>query len=280
MLIPSANEQDMRPSRNSILTLIARFNPFLYPKRVKTILSSRRLFFITGMGRSGSVFLSDLLNVPGADVYHETHADFKALVDAYWNPANANEYIDGMRGRVIASRILSTQCEIYGEVNGLLRFHVNALRRFENATILHLVRDGRLVVRSGMNRKAFTPTDSNVTGRIEPWADDPYRERWPAMDRFEKVCWYWASTVRYLIQLQVPVVRFEDVISTYEQFDRQLLQPLQVTVSYEHWQAEKSRPKNSNTENAFPVWRDWSADQKRQFLDICGDVMSTLGYEI
>jgi len=172
----------MTETMNSIFTLIAKFSPFLSPKRVRTLLSSCRLFFITGMGRSGSFFLADLLNSPGVAVYHETHTDYKALVDAYWNPANAIEYIDGMRSRVIASRILAAKCEVYGEVNGLLRFHVNALRRFENATILHLVRDGRLVVRSGMNRKAFTPTDSNVTGRIEPWADDPYRERWPLPD--------------------------------------------------------------------------------------------------
>ncbi|GJQ48164.1 MAG: hypothetical protein HKUEN01_05500 [Candidatus Kuenenia stuttgartiensis] len=100
------------------------------------------------------------------------------------------------------------------------------------------------------------------------------------MDRFEKICWYWASTVRYLMQLQVPVVRLEDVIGSYEQFNHQLLQPLQVTVSHERWQTEKDKSKNSNVSNTFPAWKDWSAEQKRQFTFICGDEMNALGYEI
>jgi hypothetical protein len=270
----------MRLSRKMIPILLAQYNPFLSRKRVRTTLSGCRLFFITGMGRSGSVFLANLLNSPGSAVYHETLTDFQALVDAYWDPASANAYIDGTRSRVIASRILKAKCNSYGEVNSLLRFHVNALRRFQNATVMHLVRDGRMVVRSLMNRPVFTSADKNGTQQMSPKKDDPVLERWPTMDRFEKVCWYWASTVRYLQQLEVPFIRFEDILGSYDQFEGQVLRPLSLPFPYERWRNEIDRPKNPSVENAFPSWQEWTAGQKRQFMDLCGDVMNTLGYGI
>jgi hypothetical protein len=251
-----------------------------FPDKVDAILSRCRLFFITGMGRSGTAFLANLLDdVPGASVYHENHKDFNALIDAYLNPVRAEKYLDGIRGRIIASRILHSKCEIYGEVNSLLRYHVVPLQNRVNVTLLHLVRDGRMVVRSAMGRKTFTSADKNHTGRLMPLADDPYRERWRVMDRFEKICWYWASTIKYLLQQSLPVVRFEDVLGSYELFHRQLLDPLKIEISYERWQLERDKPQNASHHNTFPAWKDWTKDQQDQFHEICGDVMGLLGYE-
>ncbi len=252
----------------------------LRPGTVRATLRRTRLFFIVGMGRSGTRWLSDLFDLAeGCAAYHEAPGDRDALVRAYWSPRQARRYLRGRRERLIASRILRRGCHTYGEVNSLLRHHVDALWERWQPTILHLVRDGRAVVRSIINRTAFTPADRDHTGRLAPRPDDPWWERWPQMGRFERVCWYWASTNRYLMERHLPVVRFEDILHAYEALSSQILEPLGIALPVQIWQEHVRQPQNISRQRHFPPWEEWSSQQKRQFQEICGDVMQALGYE-
>lgn len=258
--------------------LFRRFLLSFSPARVKSTLANTRLFFIVGMGRSGTRFLSNLLNeVPKCTAYHETPSDRHALVDAYWNPDKAKKYLDS-RERLAAARIIRSRCQIYGEVNSYLRHHVDALQVRWQPTILHLVRDGRSVVRSLMNRTSFSPADKNHTGRLSPRPDDPLADQWPDMDRFARVCWYWAYTNQYLLERKLSIVRLEDIISSYDQFVQQVLQPLDIDLPLAIWNEEVLKPRNVSKDTSFTAWEDWTREQKRQFEAICGAVMSDLGY--
>jgi hypothetical protein len=182
-------------------------------------LANTRLFFIVGMGRSGTVFLSHLLNkAPKCAVYHEIPSDRNALVDAYWDPDKVEKYLCGSRERFVAARIIRSRCQIYGEVNSYLRHHVDALQARWQPPVLHLVRDGHSLVRSLMNRTAFPPADKDHTGRLAPHLNDPLADQWPDMDRFARVCWHWSYTNQYLLERKLPIVRFEYITSSYEQF--------------------------------------------------------------
>lgn len=258
-----------------------RHSFILSRKKTDQLLSSCRFFFITGMGRSGTTFLVNLLNnVQGTSVYHEVYPDFDALIDAYYDPDEAYNYFNYRRKKIIAARINKINCQIYGEVNSLLRYHVDVLSKFNNVRLFHLVRDGRSVVQSIMNRTAFTSDDEKITGKIKPKKNDPYYKVWPEMSRFEKVCWYWADTCSFLLQKSLPTVRFDDIIQSYEQFESQLLNPLQINFSYDLWQTERHKPKNVNQKYTFPGWEDWNNWHKDRFLKICGVVMSKLNYKI
>lgn len=251
------------------------------PDRIETILSDTKLFFIVGMGRSGTDFLSHLLNkVPFCVVYHETRSDRKALIDAYWSSDKSIKYLSGSRKHLLAARILENKAQIYGEVNSYLRYHVDAFQDIWDPVILHLVRDGRMVVRSIMNRKSFTADDKKHTGNLYPLPDDPYFEKWDKMDRFARVCWYWASTNRYLLDRHLPVVRLEDIITSYELFSDQVLLPLGLNLSFELWSQQITKPRNVGQDNSFPVWDEWTVKQRKVFTDICGPVMTDLGYAI
>jgi len=251
------------------------------PDRIEAILSDTKLFFIVGMGRSGTDFLSHLLNkVPFCVVYHETRSDRKALIDAYWSPDKSIKYLSGSRKRLLAARILENEVQIYGEVNSYLRYHVDTLQDIWDPVILHLVRDGKMVVRSIMNRKSFTSDDKKHTGNLYPLPNDPYIEGWDKMDRFARVCWYWASTNRYLLDRHLPVVRLEDIITSYELFSNQILLPLGLNLPFEFWAQQVTKPTNVGQDNNFPAWEDWTAKQRKVFMDICGPVMADLGYVI
>ena len=259
--------------------LVRYFLLHFNPGRVNSVLAHTNLFFVVGMGRSGTVFLSRLLSrASRCSVYHETIRDRNALVDAYWYPDRAEGYLAGYRARLIAARILQDQSQVYGEVNSYLRFHVEALRALWNPRILHLVRDGRAVVRSLMNRVAFASADLDHTGRLGPRPDDPYANEWPQMNRFSRVCWYWAATNRSLTEHHLPIVRLEDIIGSYEAFDEQFLRPLGIHLAPGIWREQILKPQNVGKTSTFPAWEDWTDEQKCQFEAICGPVMSDLGY--
>jgi hypothetical protein len=252
-----------------------------FPRRINELLAATRLFFIVGMGRSGTKFLSLLLDrIPGCSVYHEVESDRDALIDAYWYPEKAGRYIDTRRNRLIAARILRDRAKTYGEVNSYLRFHVDALRSRGSLKILHLVRDGRAVVQSLMNRNSFKRKDENHTGRIFPKEGDRFASEWSNMNRFARTCWYWSSTNKYLMERNLPIVRFEDIIESYDQFDLQVLQSLNLKISYDIWCAQVQRPRNVSKTINFPDWEEWEVTKKNLFKDICGDTMTTLGYEL
>lgn len=253
---------------------------FFRPRRAEMELASKRLFFILSLGRSGTTFLAHVLNKQALSaVYHEMYRDRDALVEAFWNPQKATEYLSGSRQRLIAARIINSQCEVYGEVNSYLRYHVDALQQVWQPTILHLVRDGRDVVRSIMMRPAFTEEDRHHTGRLRPRNGEPFADEWLEMDRFARVCWYWAHANRHLLKHRLPLVRLEDILSSYALFEAQVLSPLELTLSSEIWETEVGQPKNVSSKKSFPRWEAWSARRKVQFDNICGSTMHELGYE-
>ena len=129
------------------------------PHHIDEWAKSTRLFFVLGMGRSGTSFFANLLDSdPHSYVVHEpVQRDFSAYQDAFHSPEKADLYIRRFRGKEMFLRASGRGVSTYGEVNSTMRRHVHALRRiFPNARYLHLVRDGRDVVRSMMARATMT----------------------------------------------------------------------------------------------------------------------------
>ncbi len=247
---------------------------------VRNTLDRTRMFFVVALGRSGTTFLADLLGrAEGCAVFHETPGDEDALADAFFRPESAADFLGGARERLLAARIQSHKCTVYGEVNSYLRYHVTALQERWAPTLLHLIRDGRPVVRSIMNRRAFTPADS-FTSNVRPRPDDPLAPEWDSLDRFGRVCWYWASTNRDLLAHGLPMARFEEIVGSYEAFVEQVAERLDIDVPEDVWAHQANRPKNPSKNTSFPGWDAWTDTQKEQFVRICGPVMEQAGYAI
>lgn len=240
------------------------------------------LFFVLGIGRSGSMFLAHLLNhAPGAEVRHEpVLVDFAAYTRAYFDEDAARRYLREFRKREIFLRLCDQDVRVYGEVNTNLRRHCKALRReFPDSTLFHLVRDGRDVVRSMMSRRTFKPWDP-VTSLIHPKEDDPWSSTWPRMSRFERCCWYWMVENRYLRTCTDRTVRFEGLLSDYDYLRRNLLDPINLHVAQGQWRSAVKRPENKTERYRIPHWSHWDADTKDVFERICGKEMRRNGYEI
>ena len=150
---------------------------------------SQRIFFILAIGRSGTKFLANLLNqAPGALVVHEPiETDFRAYQVAFHNPEKSKDHTQSFRSKEIYLRVRKKKILTYGEMNSLLRRHVTALRdAFVNSQFIHLIRDGRDVIRSMTARKTMTAEDLN-TRDIYPKERDPWKLKWSTMSRFKKL---------------------------------------------------------------------------------------------
>jgi hypothetical protein len=237
-------------------------------------------FFILALGRSGTAFLANLLNrAHGAHVYHEpAFEDFDAVVRAFYSPHAAERYMQRFRKKEIFLRMRHTPPGVYGEVNSGLRRHAEAIRTiFPKAALVHLVRDGRDVVRSMMSRRTMTIRDP-FTSRIHPTGQDPWRTHWNKMDRFSRICWFWQAENSYLRTIVGKTVQFEKILSSYEYFYNAILTPCQIFIDKKEWEIAVASPNNRTSTFKMQNWDTWTPKQQEVFREICGDEMAKCGY--
>ncbi|MEW5723651.1 MAG: hypothetical protein AB1896_11130 [Thermodesulfobacteriota bacterium] len=161
-----------------------------------------------------------------------------------------------------------------------------------------VVRDGRDWVRSWMNWGAKGGLYSkNLVQRMisHRWPracdipDNPYRDLWPAMSWFERLCWAW----RYLNEFGIraagknpsaQVVRFEDLFNQ-EDGDLRLNKFVLWMTSFAGSGPIEVRPaggwaekKIHGSSGGFPGYARWTDRQREVFLEICGPLMRELNY--
>lgn len=251
--------------------------------RVKKWFDRTNTFFILAIGRSGTAFLADLLNqANGSAVYHEpVDADRRAYPQAFHNSKKALEYVRSFRKKEMYLRA-GDRMDIttYGEVNSWLRRHAQAIKEsFPNATLIHLIRDGRHVVRSMMARKTMTPQDK-TTSKIYPSPADPWHVQWQNMDRFARLCWYWQVENAYLRTNIGETVHLEKILNNYDYFHDNVLEPCQIELPKGIWERAVNNPKNVTAQHSMASWNDWDPSQRETFLRICGQEMRNNGFEI
>lgn len=244
--------------------------------------SRTRLFFGFSSGRAGTVFLADLLKREVDD----SHIEHEANVDDYWNlPAALRDekaalaYVRDFRRGEIFFRV-QRNVGIYGEVNPFLRFHCKAIvESFPGARCFHLVRDPRHVVRSMVDKGAFSNKDP-FNNLIRPPASDPYRSSWPEMTAFEKYCWLWQYENRLMRRSLPHRVHFEPLVRDYHYFRRMLLDYLGLEIPMTTWEKYVSRPRNVSRVRRLGHWSEWDKRLFERFEQICGAEMVQYGYRI
>jgi hypothetical protein len=243
--------------------------------------------FITGSGRSGTTFLSEMLQqIPQPFTGHEYIGDREYwLLSWYQDEAYAEEYLKRKKSEIEQT----IHKPVFIDVNGYLQHSVPALNKvFKPQNVLHLVRDPRQVIRSLYTRR----TDKNF--HILP-KDREGISRWLDGDKFYQICWNWSSANRNLLNLGLPLLQFEKLIADYNYCSEKLFLPLEVTMEKREWEqlvnikSNASKPKwyrqlyalyknKPYVNEEIPEYDKWTANQKNIFRDLCGDVMIKAGY--
>tara|TARA_R100001244_G_scaffold131689_2_gene105471 strand:- start:9482 stop:10237 length:756 start_codon:yes stop_codon:yes gene_type:complete len=237
-------------------------------------------FLITSTGRTGTTLFSEILNASGeAQVVHEpirSEQYFHRLALEY--PEFSRNYINRFRLKEIFLRKDNNKKK-YGEVNGALRRCVKDLKvSLPNVPVIHIVRDGRDLVSSILNRHTFTESDS-IYGSMVPHESIIPSNVWLNMTRFEKICFIWSEENRWLSEVCDVTVQFEKLIHDYDYFQYNIGDRVGLKVDRETWAFHTKKKINQNegyrTENKPERWTE---EQNLMFERICGDQMEKYGY--
>jgi hypothetical protein len=246
------------------------------------------LNFVISTGRTGTKFLAKHLNeIEGVLALHEPKPDFLLLANKFIRNevtiSEAKNAIDSNR-RYILRNICSGEYKRYVESNNRLYSLIPIINiLFNNPKIVHVIRDGRDVVTSGMNR--FWYKEKDPFERMEPgwFNNNNYIKLWPKMSRFQKICWYWQKKDSIIQELckqsnNVITVKFEDIFKTknhagyYKILDFFDLRKSKIS------KPEFKNKVNINYKYSFPEWKNWDKKLISSFNKICGKHMRSLGY--
>ena len=257
-----------------------------------------KYFFSLSMGRSGTQFLASLLSkAPRTLVYHEP-AEEDRLYFGLRYAGTFDTVMDAYLERRFQKLLEQTgpKYDVYGEVNSYLRYEVEWLKKRFNPVFFHMVRDGRDFVRSVYTRDVYTLDDRKRM--IVPGDQDPMAEKWENTDRFQKLCWYWKHSNEFIASRVDRTILFEKLLSDYDYFKDNVLEPLGLYIPYSTWSAAVKYPLNTSKRfilrnkikrviklqskekriKPLPHWSQWDNKRKEQFNEICFETMKKFGY--
>jgi len=247
----------------------------------KSELGKTRICIIVSTGRTGTAWIAKLINSSlGVHAVHEPimHEQI-AHAEALSRPESIEKYAN-FRIRYINAQCAKGSWDVYVEVNGALRRHVHAIKNIcPQIYMPHVIRDGRDVVSSIMNRpKSLTIRDPCyffVNGHV---AD--IDNQWSKLSKFEKACCLWNSDNEYMSKYCDATIKFEEMLSDYDKFVEILCDPIGILIERDKWKKSLNQIENSNKKITFPKWEHWSSKEKSAFFEICGKTMEKYGYDM
>ena len=251
-------------------------------KNITDILNKKKFFLITSTGRTGTTLFSKMLNtIDGAYIVHEpifkeTKYHRKAMED----PNFSQIFLKKFRIKEIYYRLQQNKCERYGEVNSALRRNIKDLKEmFPEMKIIHIVRNGKDVISSVLNRKTLLKGDTYHN--LKPSSCIIDEKKWSKFKRFEKIAYLWATENKYMRENSDITVRFEDLITDYNYFKRNILEVLDLNIEYKIWEKYVRKKVNANkTIKSSNNFNKLSEEQKEFFNLHCSNEMKQNNYFI
>ena len=261
-----------------------------------------KVIFIVSTGRTGTRFLARFFRSlsPKIDSRHEPDPDFLKLGVNYARGLVSSERaVNAIAERRlwICDELRKNNKNIYIESNNRYFSLIPLLWEiFPDAKIIHIVRDGRDVVRSTMNRDFYTPRDGiyfrkKMRLQATEFPYDAYCSRWETMSQFEKVSWHWVRKDSFIHQTvkddkRAITVKFEDIFNKESGYQRlwEMVDFMDIGIDKQIFQKQcvlsMDKKLNVSKKEEFPRWQDWSFEQRKQFLDIAGEYMKVYQYDI
>lgn len=248
--------------------------------------------FTLSTGRVGTETLAALLELTREFfTYHEpTPKLYKLSQLAYENEK------DPLAKKILTSAFLSTREELleysltcgrgYIETSPQVTFLAPMiLDALPNARFIHLIRDPREVIRSGMRRKWFDGHPYDKT-RITPKLGSSEFKKWIQYTPFQKNIWLWAETNMWIADFlqQIPdsqkfFLRSEDLFSLNANEVKRLFDFIGAPVPPKNkLRSILSRKLNAQTSGAFPSTTEWTQEAQEDLRNIAAAALEKFGY--
>jgi len=262
---------------------------------VAAIDQKRTCLFVLSTGRSGTQTLAALLGQsPSVAAVHEPRPYLYALSRRAYESTPTSESeapfaeaFLSLRGERIGRA--HARGRTYAETSPQLTFLAAAIASaLPAARFLHVVRDPRHVVRSGMRRDWYAGHAADAT-RIVPvpgrGAEQGTPIDWAAATPFEKNVWLWAETNRWILEHapseRTTLLRAEALLAAEPAALEALFGAAGSSVpASTRVQAVLRKRYNAQRSGDFPPFAQWSDDQREALVRIAGPVAHRLGYDL
>ncbi|MFW5808332.1 MAG: sulfotransferase [Spirochaetota bacterium] len=247
--------------------------------------------FIISTGRSGTSFFASLFSeFSGTYAVHEPDPTFLHMCITHASdlqPVEKTARYMLYNRSALCRDAKRSGANRYIESNNRLFSLVKPLRfAFPDSRIIHIIRDGRDYVSSGMNRNWYTADDTDHRLSAVSFPDDPCHDTWDSMSRFQKICWRWQKKDGFIHDAlrddpKSITVKFEDIFNSIGNSG------LYRIIDFIGLTREEAEPIikrqietriNSNKTESFPRWSEWDAHTMARFDDVCGRHMRLYGY--
>ncbi len=240
---------------------------------------SRKTIFVLSAARSGSAWLASFVDrATSCRGLHEFtlnhHRDGDKIVSDKRTGDGFLDLVERPNDASVLIRHALAAFKLGGrdmlEANVYLEPFLARLQKIApEATIIHLHRDGRDVVRSILNRGWYaTPIDRRHRAAPIP--------NWDSLTQFERACCYWRFTNQRMMSLNVRL-SFERMVSDLD-YLKEFFKELGIIVHPVLAAEEFGRRVNVNAHHEVPRFEDWPRRLQRRFGLICGSTQRALGY--
>ena len=262
--------------------------------RIESFDGAHPCIFVLSTGRTGTQTLSALLSLAAnVFVYHEPRPKLYGLSKLSYEHCKHEFELKVLQEAFLTARRdlldYSLSCgKGYVETSPQATFLASAIREaVPNARFIHLIRDPRYVVRSGVRRRWYGGHSADKT-RIGPLANSDAANQWDNYNLFQKNLWLWTETNRWILQFAEDIpsenmlrIHSEDVYSAHQPTVEKLFSFVNASIPSTKKVAHILRKKlNSQYEGAFPKPTDWSLEMNNDLLKIAGETAESLEYDL
>ncbi len=251
------------------------------------------LTFVLSHGRTGTVFLNNLISsLPNVSSYHERHGNFLRIFYHMRYDGIDNRLINKFALKLITNSLdkYNNNQAIHIEINNQIKYYVNdVLKKFPNAKYIHIVRDPREHVVSGVNWTMDKPLNKLFKLYFPFWSPRPKHYSLGNDDiskifEITNINWFEVNSTYIKLKEKTSnyiLLKFEDFLKDQLSFVQKILK----LAGYDKWndvnliqdRVDKSF-KNKSTSKVFPKWQKWEDKYVLYIHQKCEKLMSKFGY--
>jgi hypothetical protein len=278
--------------------------PLFWGAKAERLHPAPKTTFILSTGRTGTVYLADLLNqTEGVLSVHEPkpsrvlNAWTTAFLEGLIPVSDMAAALAGKRRKSLGD----TRVKLYIESNNFISGFADALDQvFDNPTVIHIIRDPRDFVTSLINRGDASGIRGLFNKYVPFWAYVPTGLKKRDLSDYTRPAYRWAAMNNYLEEYgkthqNYHRFKFEDIFNKKDNsalldllsaagLSQAQIKKLDFTARQRAGQPKFSlldRPSdssNQSTRQHMKPWREWAEADARQVQEICGNLMKRYGY--
>jgi hypothetical protein len=253
------------------------------------VFPGKRFVLIVSTGRTGTKALAQHLDkcYPQVCALHEPRPSWRlrmATTRALCGKMQRQQLVEKLV-RLRRGLISRVSQGIYVESNPYLSGFIEVFPEvFEDARVVHVVRDPRTYVRSGVNFGAFRGTKKLASEWWPNWFPKPAGSRWGEMDSIERLAWFWALVNSHLNRGEEIYgerylrIGFEELFSPEGEGLERLTDWIGLPRSGAMREEARKEHVNASRVEELAAWDKWPASDQQKVMKHCGDLMRMYGY--